>query len=72
MYLETFQTILEIKNDTSLLLQKPYLRTNYNKSNVEEDIDLKISLELQIYQILYTYEKQLQKYMLIINLTIQV
>ena len=40
MYLETFQTILEIKIDTSLFLQKPYLRTNYIESNVEEDIDL--------------------------------
>ena len=29
------------KNDTSLFLQKPHLRTNYIESNVEEDIDLK-------------------------------
>ena len=29
------------KIDTSLFVQKPYLRTNYMKSNIEEDIDLK-------------------------------
>ena len=29
------------KIDTSLFLQKPYLRTNYIESNIEEDIDLK-------------------------------
>ena len=29
------------KIDTSLLVQKPYLRTNYVESNLEEDIDLK-------------------------------
>ena len=29
------------KIDTSLFVQKPYLRTNYKESNIEEDIDLK-------------------------------
>ena len=29
------------KNDTSLIVQKPYLRTNYIESNIEEDVDLK-------------------------------
>ena len=29
------------KIDTSLLVQKPYLRTNYIESNIEEDIDMK-------------------------------
>ena len=29
------------KNDTSLFVQKPYLRTNYIESNIEEDIDPK-------------------------------
>ena len=29
------------KTDTSLFVQKPYLRTNYKESNIEEDIDLK-------------------------------
>ena len=27
--------------DTSLIVQKPYLRANYIESNIEEDIDLK-------------------------------
>ena len=31
----------EQKIDTSLFVQKPYLRTNYIESNLEEDIDLK-------------------------------
>ena len=29
------------KIDMSLLVQKPYLRTNYKEANIEEDIDLK-------------------------------
>ena len=29
------------KNDTSLFVQKPYLRSNYIESNVEENIDMK-------------------------------
>ena len=29
------------KNDTSLFVQKPYLRTNYIEAIIEEDIDLK-------------------------------
>ena len=29
------------KNDTSLFVQKPYLRTNYVESNIEEHIDLR-------------------------------
>ena len=29
------------KIDTSLFVQKPYLRTNYIESNIEEDLDLK-------------------------------
>ena len=31
----------EQKIDTSLFVQKPYLKTNYIESNIEEDIDLK-------------------------------
>ena len=31
----------EHKIDTSLIVQKPYLRTNYIEANIEEDIDLK-------------------------------
>ena len=37
------------KIDTSLFVQKPYLRTNYREANIEEDIDLKINIELKIY-----------------------
>ena len=29
------------KIDTSLFVQKPYLRSNYREANFEEDIDLK-------------------------------
>ena len=29
------------KIDTSLFVEKPYLRTNYIEANIEEDIDLK-------------------------------
>ena len=29
------------KIDTSLFVQKPYLRTNYIEANIEENIDLK-------------------------------
>ena len=29
------------KIDTSIAVQKPYLRTNYIQSNIEEDMDLK-------------------------------
>ena len=31
----------EHKIDASLFVQKPYLRSNYIESNIEEDIDLK-------------------------------
>ena len=31
----------KIKIDTSLFVRKPYLRTIYIESNIEEDIDLK-------------------------------
>ena len=60
------------KIDTSLFVQKPYLRTNYIEANIEEDIDLKNHLELKIYPILLALEKQLQKIMLIIYSTILV
>ena len=29
------------KIDTSLFVQKPYLRTSYVEANIEEDLDLK-------------------------------
>ena len=31
----------ENRIDTSLFVQKPYLRTNYTESSIEEEIDLK-------------------------------
>ena len=33
------------KIDNSLIVQKPYLKSNYLESNVEEDIDLKKSIQ---------------------------
>ena len=33
------------KNDTSLFVQKPYLRHKYIEAKIEEDIDLRINLE---------------------------
>ena len=32
---------------TSLIVQKPYLGTNYIESNIEEDIDLKNQLRIK-------------------------
>ena len=37
-----------IKIDTSLFVQKPYLRTNSTEANIEEDIDFKKNLEKKI------------------------
>ena len=34
-------SISENKIDTTLFVQKPYLRTNCLESNIEEDIDMK-------------------------------
>ena len=31
----------DTKVDTSLFVQKPYLKTNYIESNMEKDLDLK-------------------------------
>ena len=36
------------KIDTSLFVQKLYLRTNYMESNIEEDIDLKNKQRIKI------------------------
>ena len=41
MYLETVQTILITKLILVLFVQKPYLRSKYRESNIEEDINLK-------------------------------
>ena len=58
----------ERKIDTSLFVQKPYLRTNYIESNIEENIDLKNHTELKNYLILLALENQHQKIMLTIYL----
>ena len=60
------------KIDTSLFVQKPYLKKIYKESSFQEDIDLKSNLELKIHHIPLTYENQLQEKMLILNLTILV
>ena len=60
------------KFDTSLLVQKPHLRTIYIESDREEDIDLKNQYKIKIYQVLLVLEKQLQKLMLILCSTILV
>ena len=57
------------KMDTSLYVPKPYLKHNYIASIIEEDIDLKINLELRIYQILLVSKKIVVKIMLIVFLT---
>ena len=60
------------KIDTSLFVQKPYLRHNYIESNIEEDIDLKINIELKIYLIQLRYKMLVVKNMQIICSTILV
>ena len=60
------------KIDTSLFVQKPYLRTNYIEGNIEEDIDLKNNIELKNYLILLAYGMLVLKIMLIIYSTILV
>ena len=62
----------EIKNETSLLVRKPYLGTIYIESNIEEDIDMKISIQLEIQKILLALEKQIQEVLLILFLTMLV
>ena len=37
----------KIKRDTFSLVRKPYLRSNYIESNIEEDIDMKNDFEIQ-------------------------
>ena len=55
------------KIDTSLIVQKPYLRSNYIEAKIEEDIDLKKNnLELNIYLLLLVLEKLVVKITLII------
>ena len=63
----------EKKFETSIFGQKPYHKTLYIESNREKDPNMKIiSSELQTYLIQLVSEKQLQKLISIMNLTIQV
>ena len=39
--------ISENKSDTSLFVQKPYLRTNYIEANIEEDINMKNQFKIK-------------------------
>ena len=48
------------KINTSLFVQKPYLRSNYIESNIEEDIDLKNQ-----FRTLYPYKLLVVKMLLI-------
>ena len=57
--------------DTSLFLQKRYLRTNYIESDIEEDNDLKKNnIKVKIYLIQLRYTIVVIKIMLIIYSTI--
>ena len=60
------------KIDTSLFVQKPYLRHNFIEANIEEDIDLKNQFRIKNLPDPSAYEKQHQKIMLIIYSTILV
>ena len=69
MFSETvfLQTTIEInKIDTSLFVQKLYLRTEYIESNIDEDIDLKIHIRIKNYLILLALETLVVKILLII------
>ena len=60
------------KIDTSLFVQKPYLRTNYIESNIEEDIDLKNQYRIKNLPDPISIGEPVSKIMLMINLTILV
>ena len=60
------------KIDTSLFVQKPYLRTNYIEADIEEDIDLKSQFRIKNLPDPIVLEKQLQKITLINYSTILV
>ena len=61
------------KIDTSLFVQKSYLRTHYKESNIEEDIDLKNQFRIKNLQDpISIYKMLLVKIMPIIYSTILV
>ena len=55
------------KIDTSLFVQKPYLRHNYIEANIEEDIDLKNQFRVKNLPDPINIKKLVIKIMLIIN-----
>ena len=56
------------KIDTSLFVQKHYLRSNFIECKIEEDVDLKkLNTELKTYKILLALEKLVIKILLILN-----
>ena len=58
------------KINTSLLVQKPYLRSNYIEGNIEEDLDLKKQYRIKNLLDLLSIREAASKNMLIINLMI--
>ena len=62
----------EHKIDTSLFIQKPYLRSRYIESNTEEDIDLKNQFGRKNLPNPITIREPASKIMLIIDITLVV
>ena len=60
------------KIDTSLFVQKPYLRTKYKEANIEEDIDLKNQFRFKKLPDPISIREAASKNMLRIYSTIQV
>ena len=60
------------KIDTSLFVQKPYLRSNYIEANIEEDIDLKNQYRIKNIPDPISIREAASKVMLIIYSTILV
>ena len=56
------------KIDTSLFVQKPYLRTNYIEGNIEEDIDSKNQIRIKKLPDAVSIRESASKVMLIIYL----
>ena len=62
----------EIELDISSYVQIPYLRTNYNESNFEEDIDMKNQFKIKTSPNPVDSTEAAPKSSLIISLTIQI
>ena len=57
------------KIDTSLIVQKPYLKHNCIEANIEEDLELRNQYRIKNYLILLVLENQFRKILLIIYST---